>query len=255
MCIRDRPGQIECFQHVHDLLGRLHGVPPGGGRRFSTANRTSGGASTAGRGEADGIVSGRSHDRQRAVFMSATGQLRGRLRAVCRVRCHPHVPAAGSPTEDRQGYRRALAGPSAVGVCWAPIVIWLSGGLGSVFVVIPTGSYANLVVCGLVDEAVLVCDASRPVALRPMSEWLGLTDSVVAVAGDVLDQGVDPFERLAVLTLPPQIVLPGAFIPDELHSARSCSTPSPSSSRLIESSRRRAFAGLLSRYAVSFSDS
>jgi len=66
-------------------------------------------------------------------------------------------------------------------------VIWLSGGLGSVFVVIPTGSYANLVVCGLVDEAVLVCDASRPIALKPMSEWLGLTDPVVAVAGDVLD--------------------------------------------------------------------
>src|ERR1035437_2185666 len=156
-----------------------------------------------------------------------------------------------SPTEDRQGYRRALAGPSAVGVCWAPI----ASGLGSVFVVIPTGSYANLVVSGLVDEAVHVCDASRPIALKPMSEWLRLTDPVVAVASDVLDQGVDPFERLAVLTLPPQIVLPGAFIPDDLHSARSRSTPSPSSSRLIESSRRRAFAGLLSRYAVSFSDS
>ena len=55
--------------------------------RFSTANRTPGGASAAGRGEADGFVSGRSHDRQRAGFMSATGQLRGRLRAVSRVRC------------------------------------------------------------------------------------------------------------------------------------------------------------------------
>ncbi len=65
--------------------------------RFSTANRTSGGASTAGRGEADGIVSGRSHVRQRAVFMSATGQLRGRLRAVSRVRCHvPSVDHAGA---------------------------------------------------------------------------------------------------------------------------------------------------------------
>jgi len=53
--------------------------------------------------------------------------------------------------------------------------------------VIPTGSYANLVVSGLVDEAVLVCDASRPIALKPMSEWLGLTDPVVAVAGEVLD--------------------------------------------------------------------
>ena len=39
-------------------------------------------------GEADDIVSGRSHGRQRAVLMSATGQLRGRLRAVSRVRCH-----------------------------------------------------------------------------------------------------------------------------------------------------------------------
>ena len=35
-------------------------------------------------------MSGRSHDRQRAVFMSATGQLHGRLRAVCRVRCHAY---------------------------------------------------------------------------------------------------------------------------------------------------------------------
>ena len=44
--------------------------------RFSTAHRTPGGASTAGRGQVDGIVSGRSHDRQRAVLMSATGQRR-----------------------------------------------------------------------------------------------------------------------------------------------------------------------------------
>jgi hypothetical protein len=37
------------------------------------------GASTAERGKADDVVSGRSHDRQRAVFTSASGQLRGRL--------------------------------------------------------------------------------------------------------------------------------------------------------------------------------
>ena len=35
--VTQRPGQIERFQHVHDLLGRLHVVPPRGGRRFSTA--------------------------------------------------------------------------------------------------------------------------------------------------------------------------------------------------------------------------
>ena len=60
----------------------------GRGRRVSTANRTPGGASTARRSEADGIVSGRSHGRQRAVCMSATGQFRARLWAVSRVRCH-----------------------------------------------------------------------------------------------------------------------------------------------------------------------
>jgi hypothetical protein len=59
----------------------------GAAGRFSTANRTPGGASAAGRSEANDVVSGRSHDRQRAVFMSATGQLHGRLRAVSRVRC------------------------------------------------------------------------------------------------------------------------------------------------------------------------
>ena len=41
-----------------------------------------------GTGEADDVVSGRSRDRQRAVLMSATGQLRGRLRAVSRGRRH-----------------------------------------------------------------------------------------------------------------------------------------------------------------------
>jgi hypothetical protein len=65
------------------------GVPPGGERRISTANRIPGGASTAGSGEADDVVSGRSHDRQRATLTSATGQLFGRLRAVSRGRCQP----------------------------------------------------------------------------------------------------------------------------------------------------------------------
>ena len=72
------------------LLGRM---------RFSTANRISRGASTAGRGEEDGLVSGRSHDRQRAPFMSATGQFRDRVRAVSRVRCHLGLNAQGEPPD------------------------------------------------------------------------------------------------------------------------------------------------------------
>ena len=41
-----------------------------------------------GTGEADDVVSGRSRDRQRAVLMSATGQLPGRLREFSRDRRH-----------------------------------------------------------------------------------------------------------------------------------------------------------------------
>ena len=53
-----------------------------GGRRLIETGRN------LGYGAADNVVSGRSHDRQRATLTSATGQLHGRLRAVSRVRCH-----------------------------------------------------------------------------------------------------------------------------------------------------------------------
>jgi hypothetical protein len=39
-----------------------------------------------GRGEADDIVSGRSHGHHRAILMTVSGQFRGRLRAVSRGR-------------------------------------------------------------------------------------------------------------------------------------------------------------------------
>jgi hypothetical protein len=37
--IAQRPGQIERFRHIHDGLGRLHGVRRGGDERVSTAKR------------------------------------------------------------------------------------------------------------------------------------------------------------------------------------------------------------------------
>jgi hypothetical protein len=40
-------------------------------------------------------------------------------------------------------------------------------------------------------------------------ERLRFADALVAVAHDVLDQLVDALEDLAVLGLPPQVVLPG----------------------------------------------
>ncbi len=50
--------------------------------------RTRRGAPTAGRGKANDVVSGKSHDHQRATHPSASGQLNDRLRAVSRGRCH-----------------------------------------------------------------------------------------------------------------------------------------------------------------------
>lgn len=49
-----------------------------------------------GTGEADDVVSGRSHDRQWAVLMSASGQLRGRLRAVSRGRRQAALAGLGA---------------------------------------------------------------------------------------------------------------------------------------------------------------
>lgn len=120
--------------------------------------------------------------------------------------------------------------------------------------VVAACGHPDLIFGDLVDEPVLVGDPAGPVALEPMFEWLGCADALVAVAFDVLDQGVDPFEDLPVLGLPPQVV-PGVLVPDQLHSTRSRAVPLPDSSRSIEVSRRRPFSGLRSRYAVSFSDS
>jgi hypothetical protein len=48
-------------------------------------------------------------------------------------------------------------------------------------------------------------------------EGFGFADSFIAVECDLLNEGVDPLENLAVLGLPPQVVGPGAFVPDEFH--------------------------------------
>jgi len=106
-----RLGQVIRFQDFHDLLGRLHGVPPRGDGRFSTADRTRGGACTGGTGQADDVVSGRSHDHQRAVLMTANGQSTGRLRAVCRGR--RQSPEITKLWKNRSGDRGVRSAPHA----------------------------------------------------------------------------------------------------------------------------------------------
>ena len=72
-----------------------------------------------GTGEADDVVSGRSHDRQRAVLMSATGQLRGRLRAVSRGRRQSAILSAF------RSFHSHLAATRLAGRGWATSTIEL----------------------------------------------------------------------------------------------------------------------------------
>ena len=83
---------------------------------------------------------------------------------------------------------------------------------------------ADLIVDDLVDEPVLVGDAARPVAVEPVLERLGLADALVVVAGDVLRECVDPLQDLAVLGLPPEVVIPRLLVSDELHPSGSSSS-------------------------------
>ena len=82
-----------------------------------------------GRGEADNNVSGRSHGRHRAILMSASGQSRGRLRAVSRGRRHrPYARALGgipAPTGSVRWNRQIARTVSmSVVVC---LVRWCQG--------------------------------------------------------------------------------------------------------------------------------
>jgi len=77
--------------------------------------------------------------------------------------------------------------------------------------VIPTGRNPDLVVSDLVDQPVLVCDPPKPEALEPVLQQLA--DTLVSVALDIVDQLIDAFENLSVLSLPPPVVVPGVLIP------------------------------------------
>ena len=59
----------------------------------------------------------------------------------------------------------------------------------------------------LVDHAVFVIDASRPVAREGMTEGFGLADSVKGGAAGLLDEKVDPLGQLGVCSVPVQVML------------------------------------------------
>ncbi len=117
----------------------------------------------------------------------------------------------------------------------------------STAVVVTAGSDAHFVVYHFIYESVLVGDAPGPVASEVILQWLWFADAFIAVPNDVVNEGVNSFEDLPVLRLPPQIVIPRIAVPAQFHgysvSMSACSTPPPASSRSIASKRRRAFVG------------
>ena len=64
----------------------------------------------------------------------------------------------------------------------------------------------NVVVLDHVDQAMLAIDPSGPAALEDMAQRLGLSDAGEGVTQCVLDEPVDPFQRLLVDRLPVEIV-------------------------------------------------
>jgi len=70
-------------------------------------------------------------------------------------------------------------------------------------------------------RAVYISGEEAVAQVRLRAERLGLADAFIAVAADVLDQFIDSLHDLAILGLPPQVVVPSELIPYQDHSARS----------------------------------
>src|SRR6266542_168149 len=108
-----------------------------------------------------------------------------------------------------------------------------------------------------IHDSVLTGDATRPVALKCMLQWLRLTDAAVWLTRDVFDELVDPIKCFWVRCVPVEIIFPRVVREDEVHTSsfNFLRRPFPRSSCSIDCSNRLAFAGDRKRCAVSSSDS
>jgi len=66
-----------------------------------------------------------------------------------------------------------------------------------------------------INQSVTSVDPTRPKAGVFVAERLRLADPLVPVALDIRNEGVDVLEGLAVLELPPDIVVPGVWGPQD----------------------------------------
>jgi len=111
------------------------------------------------------------------------------------------------------------------------------------------------IILNFIDDAVFIGDAAGPVSGEAVFEGFRFADALVGHALNVANQGVDPGGNFFVDLLPVEIVVPGMGGKDQLQSASSRSVPLPVASSVMDSKSRRAFSGLLRRYAVSSSAS
>src|ERR1700727_2335064 len=80
---------------------------------------------------------------------------------------------------------------------------------------ITAGHDGQIVFLNGVNEPVGVVDPPRPESRQVLAERFGFAESFEGVPHRVLNQCVDPFQRLSVLTLPVNVVLPGGRGPKQ----------------------------------------
>ena len=98
-----------------------------------------------------------------------------------------------------------------------------------------------------------ITNPAGPIARQGVLQRLWLANAFERIARNFTDKKVYPFEGFLVCLLPIQIVFPGIFSKDQLHSASALIFPRPASSSAMDSMSLRAFFGLLNKYAVSSS--
>ena len=120
-------------------------------------------------------------------------------------------------------------------------ILLLGSEIGSV--VVSKLSYVKGVFENFVNEPMFFGDASRPISRKSMLEGLRLANAFKWVSHGFFDYVIDAPKNLSVRVLPIEIVVPGVFGKNELHSANSLSTPSPFSSWAIDSISLLVFLG------------
>ena len=100
-----------------------------------------------------------------------------------------------------------------------------------------------------IDHAMLLGDASRPVAGQGMAQWLRLADPLEGVAHRILDQFVNAAGDLPIGLQPILVVVPGLLGKDQPHAAwvSRLSLPLPRARLSMACKSRRALAGLRSK--------